>query len=357
MNQIRVAIIGCGSIAKKHISALLELGTKVIVQALCDIDERRLERFSNEICRAHYPDVELYTSLDLLLEKDHSDLIVITSSSDSHARLALKALQSGRHVLVEKPLALAIEEAKEVVESAKRAGRILAVSFQARYLPQMKLIKEAVEEGRFGQLGHGVVSMRLNRNPDYFKESPWRETWAQGGGLFINQCIHYIDLLQWFMGPVDTVYARAGTFGQQLGVENTGAVVMQFHSGAIGIVEASTAIYPCSLGTSISLFGGSGSVSIEGERLNEVKHWRFDQETEGEHFTPHQAGSLSYQPLYLDLIHAIGTGEAPLVAGDSTLRALEIVLAVYQSIAIGKVVQLPLQGFDLGKMALPGDVK
>jgi predicted dehydrogenase len=166
----------------------------------------------------------------------------------------------------------------------------------------------------------------------------------------MNQCIHYIDLLQWLMGPVRSVYAQAGTFGQHIAVENAGAAILRFQSGAIGVIEASTGIYPRSAGTSISLFGDKGSAIIEGDGLNDVKLWRFEDEVQsGEMSTV--ADVISHTPLYEDLITCIRTGEAPLVSVDSTLDSLEIVFAIYQSAASGKAVQLPLQRFDMRQLA------
>lgn len=348
MEPVRAAIIGCGKIAEKHITALAELEGEAVLVALFDLHEERLKRFADS-CKPYYPDVRPYGSMDELLEKSNAELIVIATSSDSHAGLAMKALRAGKHVLVEKPLALSMKEARDAVDEAAKRGLVLAVSFQARYMPQTRAIKDAVEQGRFGTIGHGVVSMRWSRALPYYKESPWREMWPKGGGLFMNQCIHYIDLLQWMLGPVRTVYAQAAVVGQEIGVENTGAVVLRFDSGAIGLIEATTNAYPSSLGTSIALFGERGSAALGGALLNELKLWEF-MEDDGAVPPPRMDG-ISHAPLFRDLAGAIRSGGAPLAGAADTLSALEIVLAIYRSIASGEVVTLPLGQFEMSKMA------
>ncbi|MEV5030131.1 Gfo/Idh/MocA family protein [Paenibacillus sp. LPE1-1-1.1] len=352
MQPLRVAIIGCGFIAQKHVRSLLEIGEDVELVALCDIDKHRLERFAEDVCRPHYPNLRLYTTIEECMSRNDVDLIAITTSSHTHASLAIAALQAGKHVLVEKPLALSIQDARTAAAEAKHRGLILAVSLQTRYLSQTQAIKKAVDEGRFGSLIHGVVSMRWNRDMDYYYASPWRDSWVTGGGLFMNQCIHYIDLLQWLMGPVVSVFGEAGTFMQPLHIENMGVAVLKFANGATGIVEASSCVYPKSLLTSLSIFGERGSVSLEGVRLNELKHWSFaNEQTEDESVFVH-TDEISHTPLYEDLIQAIRTGTPPLVSVETSLDSLEVILAIYKSIMEGKSVQLPLDDFDMKNMAL-----
>lgn len=352
MDAVRVAIIGCGQIAEKHVASLAGLRGEADLVGLYDLHAERLEAFMESVSKPKFPDARGFDSVEELLSQAGADLIVVASSSDSHAALALQALRAGKHVLVEKPLALSMEDARNAVDEATRRGLVLAVSFQARYLPQIMAVKQAAEQRRFGVIGHGIVSMRWHRPLHYFKESPWRESWGLGGGLFMNQCIHYIDLLQWMMGPVQSVYAQAAASGQDIGVENTGAAVLRFESGAIGIIEASTHVYPNSLGTSIGLFGDKGTVLLGGALLDDVRLWQFEASSNDEAAKPQpSADGISHTPLYRDLVKAIRTGDAPLASAESSLSSLEIVLAIYQSISSGGTVQLPLQAFDMSKMA------
>lgn len=352
MDAVRVAIIGCGKIAEKHVASLTELGGEAVLTGLYDLNAERLKSFTETVRKTAFPDAAGFATVEELLAHAGADLVVVASSSDSHASLALQALRAGKHVLVEKPLALSMEEARGVTDEATGRGLVAAVSFQARYLPQMLAVKKAAEQGRFGAIGHGVVSMRWRRPLDYYKESPWRESWSKGGGLFMNQCIHYIDLLQWILGPVRSVYARAAASGQDIGVENTGAAVLTFKNGAIGMIEASTHVYPSSLGTSLGVFGERGSVLLGGALLDDISVWKFEASSEADRGIPQpQAGGISHTPLYRDLISAIRTGSVPLTAAVSSLATHEIVLALYRSIASGKTVELPLQTFTMSKMA------
>lgn len=352
MQPVRIALIGCGYIAQKHVHSLLEIREEAELVALCDIDKQQLELFDRDVCKPHYPNLRLYTTINDCLSGDHVDLIVITTSSHTHALLTIAALQAGKHVLVEKPLALSIQDARTAAAEAKQRGLILAVSLQTRYLSQIQAIKKAVNEGRFGRLNHGVVSMRWKRNMDYYNASPWRDSWNKGGGLFMNQCIHYIDLLQWLMGPVVSVYGEADTFAQPVHVENMGVAVLKFASGATGLVEASACVYPQSMLTSLSLFGERGSVSLEGVRLNELKHWKFENDQTDNESVFIRTDEISHTPLYKDLIKAIRTGTSPLVSVETSLDSLEVILAIYKSITEGAAVQLPLEHFDMKNMTL-----
>ncbi|WP_182914459.1 Gfo/Idh/MocA family protein [Paenibacillus sp. 1011MAR3C5] len=348
MEVWRIAIIGCGGIAEKHVASIAELDGEAELVGLCDLQQERVERFANDIVRPVFPAVAAYTSVSEVLEQENIDLVVIATSSDSHGRLAMAALKAGKHVIVEKPLALSLEEASAVTEEARERKLVAAVCFQARYLPLMEEMKSAERMGKFGKLSHGVVSMRWKRELGYYRSSPWRESRGHGGGVFMNQCIHYIDLLLWLMGPVQSVYAQAGTYGDPIGVENAGAVVLRFRSGAIGLIEASTIIAPRTLGTSISLFGEKGSAVIEGANLDQRKVWSFyEDEAPAEDKVIANHG-ISHTPLYREILESIREQKQPSVSAEQTMHALEVVLAIYSSLTAGEVVQLPM-GTDSGQ--------
>lgn len=351
METIRIAIIGCGAIAEKHVAAIAELGSEAAIVALCDISFERLHAFANKGGEARFPGAALFGDVEQMLARKDIDLVVVATSSGSHGSLALQALRSGKHVLVEKPLALSLSEAKQAIAEAKNRGLLLAVSFQVRYMPRIAELKQAVEAGRFGELAHGTVTMRWNRNMAYYEAGSWREDWSKGGGLFMNQCIHYVDLLMWLMGPVRSVYALGKVNGQSIGVENVGAALLQFESGAIGVIEASANVYPKSVGTSVSLFGSLGSATVEGSALENKAVWLFEKDGDAS-----SAASKTWQhthsPLYLNIIESLRDGKETLVSGESTFGALETVLAIYQSMESGRVVVLPVQeDYDMESMA------
>jgi predicted dehydrogenase len=353
METMRIAIIGCGAIAEKHVAAIAELGCEAAIVALCDISFERLHAFAYKGGESRFPGAALYGDVERMLERKDIDLVVVATSSGSHGSLALQTLRAGKHVLVEKPLALSLTEAKRAIAEARSRGLLLAVSFQVRYMPRIAELKQAVAAGRFGALAHGTVTMRWNRNMAYYEAGPWREDWSKGGGLFMNQCIHYVDLLMWLLGPVRSVYALGKVNGQPIGVENVGAALLQFESGAIGVIEASANIYPKSVGTSVSLFGSSGSATVEGTALENISVWQFADREAGTGAGASRADwRHTHTPLYLDIIRALSDGKETLVSGASTFGALETVLAIYQSMASGGVVELPVvEGYEMGSMA------
>lgn len=340
MNSIRFAIVGCGKIAEQHVRSLQILRPMARIVALCDIDGSRLKQFAVKLGLAHLRDDDYYTDADALLRREDIDCAVVTTTSHFHAPIAIKALRAGKHVLVEKPMALTMRDARQMVELAESRGLVLAVSLQTRYLTQVRAIKEAVEAGDFGRLAHGVVSVRWNRSREYYAASPWRGTREMDGGIFLNQCIHYIDLLQWMLGPLESIYGQADTFVHSIETEDAGVAVMKFKNGSLGIIEGSTCVYPENLQTSLSLFGERGSVSLEGERLNHFRYWRFKNKRRQNALPAIE--SISYIPLYQDMIGAIKNHTVPLVSGRSALDSLETVLALYQSIRKGSPATLPI---------------
>lgn len=352
MNQpIRLALVGCGKIAEQHLRAITELNADVQIRALCDINKNNILRLVSNFRLIKLPERLFFTNYDELLRNDEIDCVIIATNSDTHSSLALKALQSGKHVLVEKPLSLSISEARLVVDEAEKRGKILAVALQVRYLPQIQAIKRAVDDGKFGKLVHGVVTVRWNRSREYYTNSFWRGSWEKDGGALMNQCIHYIDLLQWLMGEIRSVYGEATTRVQPIEAEDVGIAVLKFNNGAIGLVEGSTCVYPNSIQTSLSLFGEKGSVVIEGERLNRIGHWIFEDQHLLE--SPPKIGAISHTPLYKDLVSAIRDKTTPLVSGRSALLSLETVLAIYKSVQAGSPVVLPIENFGTKDMKIP----
>ncbi|MDQ0255347.1 putative dehydrogenase [Evansella vedderi] len=329
---------------------MIELEEEIELVALCDINEEKINTFLKKIDLSRYTNLSTYTDARRFLQNDGIELVVIATSTDSHIPLIRQALQAKKHVLVEKPLALSIEEARSVVEEANRLGCVLAVSLQTRYLTQIQAIKKAMSDDRFGGLLYGVVTVRWNRTADYYKASPWRGTWEKDGGVLMNQCIHYIDLLQWVMGPVVSVYGKGGTFVHPIEAEDVGVAILHYANGSFGIVEGTTGIFNQNLQTSLSLFGEKGYVSLEGERLNNFKHWNFKAKRPEDKNVINQIAAISHTPLYEDIIHSIRHGTKPLVSADTTLGSLETVLAIYKSMLEKKSITLPLQQFSTKEM-------
>ncbi|TYS65740.1 Gfo/Idh/MocA family oxidoreductase [Sutcliffiella horikoshii] len=330
-------------IAMKHMKAIGELAEDIQLVALCDIN---IENMRNILMHWHSPsDIKLFTEVNLFLKSD-VDLVVIATSTDSHFSITKLALEKNKHVVVEKPLSLSIDEARELHQMAEETNNIVAVSLQTRYLSQIQAIVKAKQEGRFGKLYYGTVTVRWNRSNEYYAKSLWRGTWEKDGGVLLNQCIHYIDLLQLFFGDVVSVYGVGGTFRHPIEAEDLGTALLKFANGSVGIIEGTTTVYDKNLQTSLSLFGENGYVSLEGERLNDFKYWRFKDENENDLEIRTKIEEISHTKMYKDIVSAIRSGSKPYVSIESTLKTHEIIFAIYKSIQTGSTVNLPLDRFS-----------
>jgi len=355
VEKLRFAVIGCGRISGKHMEGLSKNRNDAVLAAVCDIVPEKMDQavakyrfFMGEEVK-----VEKIRDYEKLLSKPDIDIVNIATESGYHPEIAIAALNAGKHVIVEKPMALSIKDADAMIEAARRNNRKLCVSFQNRYNKAVVKMREALERGRFGKLIHGVASIRWNRNDEYYKQAPWRGTWALDGGTLMNQCTHNIDLLQWTMGPVDTVYAQADTFLRPIEGEDCAAVVLRFKNGAIGIIEGSACVYPHNLEETLNIFGEKGTVCLGGIALNHVEVWKFgdglDNEADiiknyGEN--PDNVYGFGHAPLFADMIQAVREDREPAVNGPEGKKALEIILAAYKSVKTGQPVKLPLEDFS-----------
>lgn len=330
-------------IALKHVKAIQELSLDIQLVALCDIKRENMEKILPHLNTTK--DIQLYTDVNMFLQTD-IDLVIIATSTDSHVGLTKQAIKKNKHVLVEKPLSLSIEEARDIQKKAEEAKKIVAVSLQTRYLSQIQAIINAKQEGKFGKLYYGTVSVRWNRNVEYYSKSPWRGTWAKDGGVLLNQCIHYIDLLQLLLGDVVSVYGVGGTYRHPIEAEDLGIATLKFANGAVGIIEGTTSIYDRNLQTSLSIFGEDGYVSLEGERLNDFKYWKFKDKGVNEIDIEKHVEDISHTKMYKDIILALRNGSKPNVSIETTIKTHEIIFAIYKSIQTGSPVNLPLASFS-----------
>lgn len=348
-----VALIGCGRISFKHIEAYIQNSTKMRLVATCDPVLDRAEAKAAEYRKA-FPEAQIaiYSNYKELLAVESPEIVSIATESGIHPRIAIDCLEAGSHVICEKPMALSTKDADAMIVAAHKADRTLAVCFQNRFNAPVQRARAAYEAGRFGRILHGMVQVRWNRNEEYYAEAPWRGTWAMDGGTLMNQCTHGIDLLQWMMGE-DAVRVQAQTrrFLRPIEAEDFGCAIVEFKSGAIGIIEGTADIFPTNLNETLSLFGEKGSVVIGGLAVNKMETWRFsDAEKLGDSELavidpsakdPPTVYGFGHTALFADVIDAIETGREPLVSGAKGKKALEIILAIYQSQKTGKPVDLP----------------
>ena len=349
--KLRYALIGCGRIAPNHIAAAMNNVEDLALCAVCDPVPERMEAVLQPLAPAARAGVRRYTDYREMLAKERPQLCAVATESGKHAAIGLDVIAAGSHVIIEKPLALSLADARALIEAADRQGVRLCACHQNRFNKSIQKIRSAVEEGRFGRMLHGTAQIRWNRGPAYYEQAPWRGTWAQDGGALMNQCIHNIDLLRWMMGDeVREVMAYTDNLNHPyIQAEDLGLALVKFASGAYGLIEGTTNVYPHNLEETLYLFGETGTVKAGGKSVNVIEEWLFTDRKDSEaevkaRFAenPPNVYGYGHTPLYADVVSAIREGRAPYVDGRAGMRALELVLAVYRSAAEHRPVALPL---------------
>ena len=292
-----------------------------------------------------------YTDYKELLEKEKPELVAIATESGKHAAIAIDCINADCNVIIEKPIALSIEDADHIIALAEEKGVLVCANHQNRFNKSVQYIRKAMENGRFGRLLHGTAHIRWNRGQDYYTQAPWRGTWEQDGGALMNQCIHNIDLLRWMMGnDIDEVFAYTDNLKHPfIEAEDLGMALVKFKNGSYGIIEGTTNIYPKNLEETLYIFGENATVKAGGKSVNIIEEWSFADKLDDPdyvkatyHENPPNVYGYGHTPLYADVIEAIKTGRQPYVTGVDGKRALELVLAIYKSAYEGKPVKLPL---------------
>ena len=341
------AIIGCGRISPNHITAAQE--NNLNIKALCDLIPACMDDTIQKCGLSR--DIKRYTDYREMLKKERIDLVAIATESGRHAAIALDCIEKGINVIIEKPIALSLEDADAIIAAAERKGVQVSACHQNRFNKSVQKIREAVEAGRFGRLFHGTAHIRWNRGPSYYRQASWRGTWEQDGGALMNQCIHNIDLLRWMMGDeISEVFAYTDRLNHDyIEAEDLGLALIKFKNGAYGIIEGTTNVYPANLEETLYLFGEKGTVKAGGHSVNIIEEWTFaDQADDPEtvkakyHENPPNIYGFGHKPLYADMIDAIRNKRKPYVDAEVGRRAIELVLAIYKSAAEGKPVKLPL---------------
>lgn len=343
-------IIGAGMIASVHARALREIPGTTLVGVYSTTPQKREAFAVKENCRA-------FNRLEEMLADPSIDIVCICTPSGAHQDPALACIAAGKHCLIEKPLEVTLEKCDRIITAAEEKGVKVAVVFPSRFYEQAMQLKEAVDTSRFGAIVLGDAYVKWHRSEAYYKSNPWRGTWdLDGGGALMNQGIHSVDLLQWYMGPVKKVQAfRANRKHKEIAVEDTIAASLEFESGALGNITCSTAIFPGEL-KRIEINGTAGTAVLQESNL---VRWELQEMTAADEAISEQSkqsglshgggasnpADISFKGHQLqieDLIHAINTNGTPLVDGREGRKAVEIVLAVYRSAATGQPVELPL---------------
>ncbi|HWR38211.1 MAG TPA: Gfo/Idh/MocA family oxidoreductase [Patescibacteria group bacterium] len=341
MNKMGFGLIGCGRISKNHLESIQAIPEAQLI-AVSDNDKVALESAVQKYQCAGYENYQ-----DLLANPD-LQVVNICTPSGWHARMALDAMEAGKHVIVEKPMAMSLAEADAMIAAAQKRGVKIAVTHQNRFNRPVVKLREKLEKGKFGRLTHGSAVIRWNRNDQYYEQAPWRGTWAQDGGCLMNQSIHNIDLLQWMMGPVASVFAYTATNLRKIEGEDAAVAVLKFENGAFATIEATTTIFPTNLEETLNVFGTTGSAVLGGIAVNKIESWRFDDEDEktvlGEQFKePPNVYGFGHADIIRDCIAAIAEDRDPAVSGTEGRKALEIILGIYHSVRLRKEIQFPLK--------------
>lgn len=340
--DIRLGLIGCGRISKNHFDAIGKVDG-LSLQAVCDTDESRARAAGEQL------GVPWFTQLNAMLEKSDVDAVTICTPSGLHSQHGVAAARAGKHVITEKPMAITLEQADALVQACDTAGVQLFVVKQNRLNPAIQLLKRAVEKGRFGRIFLANATVRWNRPQDYYDSASWRGTWEFDGGAFMNQASHYVDLIQWLVGPVEGVMAKTATQARRIEAEDSGVAVLRFRNGAIGVIEVNVLTYPRNWEGSITIIGEKGSAKVGGTAVNKIEHWTFadydddDKMIESSATNPTSVYGFGHEGYYRNVL-AVLRGEAqPGTDGRAGRKSLELILGIYESAKLGREVPLPLR--------------
>ncbi len=277
---MRYALIGCGRISTNHIKAALN--NKLEIVAVCDVVPEHMENVLQKNGINSDQSIKRYEDYKKMIEENSLDLVSIATESGLHGQIALYCIEHNINVIIEKPMAMSLEEADQIIELANKKNVKVSACHQNRFNIAVQKMRKALEDGRFGKLSHGSIHVRWNRNRDYYEQAPWRGTWKNDGGALMNQCIHGIDLLRWMMGDeVESVYGvTKQQFHDYLEAEDIGMAVVKFKNGAVATIEGTTNVYPQNLEETLYLFGENGTVKLGGKSTNNIDVWEFSDETD-----------------------------------------------------------------------------
>jgi len=357
--MLKFLLLGCGRISPNHIRALAANSHEATISAVCDPKPGLAEAAAASYNKLTGSKPTVFTDSDRAIAQSGANCAAIATESGYHKALAISALEQGCHTLIEKPIALSTLDALQICETARAKGLTVGVCNQNRFNPAVRQLRRAVEAGRFGRITHATARILWNRNPAYYRQAPWRGTWAMDGGVLMNQCIHNIDLLQWMLGgEAETVTAMTRRAMRPIEAEDFGAALVRFKGGAIGGVEGTACVYPKNLEETLSVFGERGTAVIGGVAVNRIQTWQFDEihpQDEEVASLPREDPTNVYggghTPLYRDFIKSIISGKQPLVNGEEGMKAMQIVLGAYLSQKEGRSIDLSGLEFSTELMA------
>jgi UDP-N-acetyl-2-amino-2-deoxyglucuronate dehydrogenase len=341
--KVRFALVGCGRISKNHVEALEKHQERAELVSVCDVDPAALEK------AVERTGARGFSSLTDMLASTNADCVVLATPSGLHPSQAIEIASSGFHVMTEKPMATRWHDGLAMVKACDDAGVNLFVVKQNRRNATLQLLKRAIDADRFGRIFMVTINVFWSRPQGYYDSAAWRGTWEFDGGAFMNQASHYVDLLDWLIGPVESVQAYTATLARRIQVEDSGVAAIRWRSGAMGSINVTMLTYPKNLEGSITIIGEKGTVRVGGVAVNEIQHWEFSEPHEDDE----KVRVASYEttsvygfghPLYYDNVIRSLRGEAsPETDGREGLRSLELLIAMYLSARDGRRISLPLE--------------
>ncbi len=340
--NFRIALAGCGRISHNHVEAIGRIDGLSLVGA-CDPSEDRARSLAEPL------GIPWFTSYEAMLAGVECDVVTIATPSGLHPVQGVLAAKAGKHVVTEKPMAISLKGADELVHACDDARVHLFVVKQNRLNAPVQMLRRAVEKGRFGRLYLANCTVRWARPQEYYDQAPWRGTWEFDGGAFMNQASHYVDLIQWVVGPVESVMAMTATLARKIETEDTGVAIMRFRSGALGVIEVTMLTYPKNMEGSITLLGERGSVKIGGTAVNKVEHWEFadtdpdDEAARTLDSNPPNVYGYGHEGYYRNVLAVLRGDAKPDTDGRAGRKSLELILGIYESAKTGREVPLPLK--------------
>ena len=340
--RYRIALAGCGRISKNHFDAIARIDGLELC-AVCDAVADRARAAGEE------QGVRSFTSFADMLKSAEADVITICTPSGLHAAQGIAAAKAGKHVITEKPMAITLEQADGLVQACDSAEVRLFVVKQNRLNPSIQLLKRAVDKGRFGRIYLANTTVRWNRPQEYYDSASWRGTWEFDGGAFMNQASHYVDLVQWLLGPVESVIAKTATQARRIEAEDSGVAVLKFRSGALGVIEVNVLTYPRNWEGSIAIIGEKGTAKIGGTAVNKIEHWAFaeydddDKLVDAAQTSPPSVYGFGHEAYYRNVLSVLRGDAEPETDGRAGRKSLELILGIYESAKTGRDVPLPLR--------------
>ena len=341
-SDFRVALVGCGRISRNHVDAI-ERTEGLELVAVCDIVEARARDTAQRL------KVPWFQSIEEMLATVECDVVTVATPSGLHPAHGTVAARAGKHVVCEKPMAISLGGADDLVRECDAAGVRLFVVKQNRLNPAIQLLKRAVDRGRFGRIYMANTTVRWSRPQEYYDQAAWRGTWKYDGGAFMNQASHYVDLIQWLVGPVESVIAKTATLARRIETEDSGIAALKFRSGALGVIEVTMLTYPRNLEGSITVLGERGTVKVGGTAVNRVEHWVFadydddDKLVETAATNPPNVYGFGHQGYYRNVVAVLRGDATPDTDGRAGRKSLELILGIYESARTGREVTLPLR--------------